>query len=272
MIASINGADIYYEIAGAGRDVLFLHEGITDARMWDPQFDAFAATYRLIRCDLRGYSRSSLPGGPYSHFRDVKALLDLIGIDKTVVVGCSNGALVALQLALEYPDVVEALVLGVPGIDDHDWSDAIEQAEAAEEEAFERGDLEAVADVNLQTWVAGPNRSLEDVDPEVVERVRTMMMDSYRVQYAAYAEEPEPGPSEELDPSAGARLGELRVPVFVIAGEDDVADINAIARRIASNVPGAELHMIRGAAHLPNLEKPEEFNDLLRTFLGRVTS
>ena len=80
----VDGGRLHYEMAGAGPVVTFLHPGLWDARTWDPQFEPWSERFRLLRYDQRGYGRSSRPEGtPYSHVRDLVALLDHLGIQRT---------------------------------------------------------------------------------------------------------------------------------------------------------------------------------------------
>ena len=117
--------ELWWESTGAdggGRAVVFLHAAIADARMWQPQWERFGATYRLMRCDLAGFGRTGLTSGTHSHAADVLATLDRAGIDSCVLVGASMGGRVALELAAAYPARVLGLVLVAPGLPGHDWS------------------------------------------------------------------------------------------------------------------------------------------------------
>jgi pimeloyl-ACP methyl ester carboxylesterase len=265
-----NGAQLWFESAGSGPPVVLLHAGIADARMWDGQMDAFSAGYHVVRYDARGYGRSTLPGGPYAHADDLAVLLDHLGLDRVALIGCSMGGSSELQFGLEHPDRVGALVFVGSGLDDHTWSSTMDDIEKVEEAAFERGDEDGVVEVNLRTWVVGPGREPEALDPQVRERADEMLRTSFRTQLAAYALDPEPGPSRKLDPPGGTRLAEIVAPTLVLAGTADVPDILAIARKLAEQIPDAELRWIEDAAHLPNLERPEEFDELVLGFLARA--
>ena len=90
---------------------MLLHAGVGDRRLWDGQVDALAGQYKVIRPDLRGFGQSPLPGGPFSHVEDVRALLDHLGVERAAVVGNSFGGRVALDFALVHPERTDALVL-----------------------------------------------------------------------------------------------------------------------------------------------------------------
>src|SRR5262245_30681404 len=124
--------------------------------MWARQATTLAAAgYRVVAPDLRGFGDRPLGAGPYSHRRDVEAALD----GPAAVVGNSLGGRVALELALDRPDLVQRLVLIAPGLPGWVWSEETRAGWAEEEEAFDLGDDEAAAEISLRMWVDGPQRS-----------------------------------------------------------------------------------------------------------------
>jgi 3-oxoadipate enol-lactonase len=254
-----------HDVDGDGRSVLLVHEGIADRRMWEPQVGPFvAAGFRVVRCDLRGFGESAVEPGPMSNVGDLRELLDHLGIDRASLVGGSYGARIALEYTLTHPDQVEKLVLVVPGLRDTKWSEEIRQYGAREEELVEAGDLDAAVELNVLTWVVGPARSPDDVDPSVLERVREMQR---RILEIDLTLDGEVGPDEPLDPPASARLGEVRCPVLVVVGDVDQPDILRQADELVDGIPGARKEVIAGTAHVPSMEKPEEFNRLVLAFL-----
>ncbi len=108
----IGNANLYYEVAGEGQPLVFIHAGVADSRQWNNEFVHFAQDYRVLRYDLRGYGKSSPVEGEYSHLGDLVALLDEIGLHQPlVVIGCSMGGSLAMNFALEHPSRVNALVM-----------------------------------------------------------------------------------------------------------------------------------------------------------------
>jgi 3-oxoadipate enol-lactonase len=255
----------YFEVAGAGEPVVLLHAGICDSGMWDPQWERLASGHRSVRCDFRGYGRSSLAPGTYSHPGDVIELLDELALGPATLVGASLGGGVALQVALARPDLVSALVLVGSGVRGHDWSQEVVDAWAEEEAAFERGDLDTAVDVNLRFWVDGPHRGQAEVDPSV--RARVAEMTRTMLELAAG----EAGDDEEaLVDDVGDRLGEIQGPVLVLVGELDRADVHAIADRLVAELPNVRRATIAGTAHVPSMERPDEFNRIVLEFLAEV--
>jgi pimeloyl-ACP methyl ester carboxylesterase len=115
--AEVNGASLYYDVAGNGEPLVLVHAGIADRRMWDGQLKAFAERYRVIRYDMRGCGRSEAPtGASFSHHDDLRGLLDFLGIERAILVGCTIGARTAIDFALALPERVRALALVCPSV------------------------------------------------------------------------------------------------------------------------------------------------------------
>jgi 3-oxoadipate enol-lactonase len=243
--------------------VLLLHAGIADRRMWQPQAEVLeAAGYRVIAPDLHGFGERQLEPEPFSYLLDAEGSLD----GPAAVVGCSLGGRVALELALHRPDLVERLVVIAPGLPGWEWSEETCAGWAAEEAAFDAGDFDAAAEATVRMWVDGPNRSPGEVDAGIRAAVTAMVLRSYEMQQGAW----EAGAREEdvLDAPISGRLGEIRCPTLVLVGEEDVADMQAIATHVADSIKDARLVTVRNAAHLPSLECADEVNALLLSFLS----
>jgi pimeloyl-ACP methyl ester carboxylesterase len=234
--------------------------------MWDAQWEGFAQAHRVVRCDFRGFGRTPYTPGPYTNAGDLIALLEELGLGPAALVGVSMGGGVALQTAVARPDLVAALVLVGSGIGGHEWSEEIVRAWEEEEAAVERGDLDAAVEVNLRTWVDGPHRSPDEVDPAVREKVGEMQ----RRALELYLDGGGDATEEALVSDVGERLGEIQAPTLVLVGELDVPDMHAIATRLRRDIPGARGATIPAAAHAPTMERPDEFAELVLPFLGEV--
>ena len=248
------------EQAGQGPGLLFLHAGVADSRMWDAEFEEFRSSHRVVRFDTRGFGRSPMVAGRFAYHDDVTAVAWAAGLSRAALVGCSFGASIALDVAFAYPGLVDRLVLVSPGLGGGD-SEEMRRFGEEEEAALERGDLDGATELNLRMWVDGPQRGPGDVDAEVRERVRVMQLDAFRVEMPPGVER------VRLDPPADARLAELQVPTLVIVGDLDVPFVLAAAERIEREVPGARRVVVRGAAHMANLERPAEFRSIVEEFL-----
>jgi pimeloyl-ACP methyl ester carboxylesterase len=254
-------------MAGDGPAVVLIHAGICDSRMWEPQWAPFTRDHRTIRMDLRGFGRSELTPGRYAHARDLADLLGTLDVERAALVGASFGGRVAMELAVARPDLVEALVVAGASLPGHDWSAPVRAGFAEEEAAMERGDLDAAVEANLRLWVDGQGRPPEAVDPEVRERVRVMQHRAFELQLPIY-QDPEKDEEEELEPGWADRLGTVWAPALVLVGEYDVADFHQLADRIAGELPRATAGTVAGAAHLPSMERPADFNQRTLAFLA----
>lgn len=268
-VVELNGARLWYELAGDGPAVAFVHEAIGDSRQWDDQWSTFSARFRSLRFDLRGFGRSELPGGPFSNVEDLRALLDHTDFVRTALVAGSMGANAAMELAVLAPERVSALVVAPPGGIGGEWSEQVQAVWKAEDAAFDSGDLDEAVRLNLELWVAGPRRSLDAVDPAVVERVAGMLREAFEVQFEAFKAEPEPKQEKGVEPLSD-HLHEIRAPTLVVVGDEEVPEILEAADAIADGVPGARKVVVHGAAHALSVERPEELNQAVFGFLDGV--
>lgn len=254
----------WHDVHGDGMAVVLLHAGLTDSRLWEPQLSSFGKSHAVLRVDLPGFGNSPFEGNPVSFRGAVREAMDAEGIDRAALVGVSLGGNTALQLTLDSPDRVSALVLVGAGLPDHDWSVEVKSFFDEEEAALERGDVDAAVAANLRMWLSGPHRRLEDMDPAIRELVEEMQRQAFRQQKGH-----EDVRMLRLEPSESERLAEVTVPTLVVTGDEDVQDIHRIADRLAAGIPGAERASLRGAAHLPSLERPTEFDRIVLGFLSK---
>jgi len=264
----INGARIYYEHVGDGDVLLMLHAGVADSRQWDNQFAYFAQRYRVLRYDRRGFGKSEPVAGEYRDLGDLTALLDYLKIQGPIIaMGCSMGGGLALNLALIRPSTVKALIMvdsGPPGL----VLDVPEPPQEAElEMAWRAGDLDLAAELETQIWFDGPGRT-----PAQVSRLmRDLLREMDRTALGHEAK----GLGKRLPDSevpAVQRLGELRIPVLVIVGDHDQPFTQAAADYMVANIPSARKVVIEDAAHLPNMEHPDEFQQVVTAFLDAVAA
>jgi len=235
-------------------EVVLVHTGIADARMWAPQLESFAAEHRVHAFDLPGFGSEPLAPGRLSYV-DWLAERTPPG---AAVVGGSFGGRIALDLALEQPELVSMLVLVAPGLDGWTWSEEAGAGFAEEEAALERGDLATAAQAQARMWLA------DDADPGVRELVREMTVRTYELQLPVEDEVEILWPR----PPARERLGELAVPTLIVVGDQDLPDLLEIASLLEHSIPGARKVVIEGAGHMPSLERPEAFDRAVLPFLA----
>ena len=257
--AEVGGGRIYYEILGEGHPLVLIHSGITDSRMWDEQFPAFAKHFQVIRYDVRGFGKTRMPENEFAYYLDLYDLLHELGIKQTHLLGCSMGGFIAINFALEHPEMVSGLVLVGSGLGGHEMKDktVIDQWKKTDE-LIEQKEYSKAADLEIDLWIAGPQRSLHEIDKPLRNRIREMLIPSYSIPS---------GELKELDPAALDRLSEIKVPTLVIVGELDALGMLDIADILANKIEGAKKLVMSGVAHLPNMEAPEEFNKTVLDFL-----
>lgn len=256
----INGAHVYYESAGVGEAVVFLHAGVADRRLWDGQVEPFARHYRVIRYDLRGFGQTTAPAMPYSLVEDLRALLDQLGVERAALVGCSMGGTLALDFALTYPDRVSALALVCATPGGFELKGAPPPLILELIAAQQAGDLEKMAALAVEIWAVGDQRSPDQVDPHVRDLVYEMSLIGFRNQAAGLGEH------QTITPPAVERLGDVHIPALIVVGELDAPAIHEAGRLMAGGIAGARQVVMPDAAHLPSLEHPDEFNRILTEF------
>jgi 3-oxoadipate enol-lactonase len=245
--------------------VVLLHAGVADRRMWDPLWSALTVERDVVRLDLRGFGESTRrPRGMLSPVDDVLDTLAELGIDCGHLVGASFGAAVAVEAALTRPRLVASLLLSPPGGSlIAELTPDLRALIETENAALARGDLSDAVEANLTWWVDSPHRQAGDVDPTVRDLVRLMQRRAFEV--TAGWDDIE---KRELDPAALDRLTEIRVPTLVLVGSLDLEAVHEAARRVADGIDGARLVNWPDTAHLPSMERPDDFLALLRDWLA----
>jgi pimeloyl-ACP methyl ester carboxylesterase len=254
-----DGARLYYEEAGSGPPVVLMHQGLWDSRVWDGQMGPFAQRYRVVRYDLRGFGRSDPPTGQFSTRQDLADLMGSLGIERASLVAGSMSGSIAIDFALEFPSMVEALVLVAPGLSGDDTPDDERTERLAHESelALKEGDLERAVDLLLRIWTP-----LGDSD--VDRRIREIAMDNKHVDTLDWSVH------QRLDPPAAGRLEEIAAPTLVILGDGDAAVMSAVVDKVVSGIPNARRVVMPGTDHVPNMRDPETFNRVVLEFLGPV--
>ncbi len=258
--AAVNGAQIFYEVAGEGQPLVFIHAGVADRRMWDDQFAFFCDHYRVIRFDLRGFGKTRPAPGEFAYREDLAALLACLGVEHAFLVGCSMGGFCAMDFALEHPRAVDGLIMvgSAPSGLDFDATRPAKFAEA--EQAEEKHDWERLIELSAQIWYDGEGREPSQVDAGKREYMKQMQREAMPYR------DLEQGKALPLQPAAAERLGELHVPVLIICGIYDTAYIRAASDYMEQHIDGAKKIMVE-SAHLPSMDSPAQFNEMLRDFL-----
>ncbi|MEU5539852.1 alpha/beta hydrolase [Streptomyces sp. NPDC020362] len=245
--------------ASSRTPLVLVHGHPFDRTMWAPQLAAFSAGRRVIAPDLRGYGASPVTPGivPLArHAQDIEELLDLLGVDSFVLAGLSMGGQIAMECYDRFGDRIRGLVL----------ADTFPDAETPEG----RTGRNALADRLLSEGMRGyADEVLERMvapyaDPLVKAHVHRMMTATSPEGAAASLR----GRAER--PDYRTLLTRVSVPALVVTGADDTYTPVADAEAMHAAIPHSVLHVVEGAAHLPNLERAGEFNEVLGEFLAGI--
>ena len=254
-VAELQDVRIHYRIDGDpdGAPLVFANSLGTDLRLWDDIVPRLPDGLKIIRFDKRGHGLSSAPAAPYSMgalVRDTEQLLDLLNVRDCMFVGLSIGGMIAQGLAVKRLDQVRAMVLsntaakiGTPEM----WQDRIA--------AVADAGVESLADAVMERWFS----KAFCATPELT-LWRNMLVrqtaDGYAGCSAAISG------TDFYTPTSG-----LRLPTLGIAGDQDGSTPPDLVRETVKLIPGSQFRLIRGAGHLPCVEKPDEYAGILTEFL-----
>ncbi len=252
-----DGCKINVEVEGpTDAPALMLSNSLgTNLHMWDQQMPEFTKKYRVIRYDRRGHGKSDVPGGPYTMERlgrDVVAILDALGVEKTNWCGLSMGGMVGQWLGANASGRVEKLVLSNTHShypDKSFWADRIK--------FIEKNGLDALVDANMQRWFTEGFRQRA---PETMARMKEMFVATDIKGYIACCQAIMTMDFRASNPTIDA-------PTMVIVGAQDAATPPAAGEEIRNQIKGARLTSLE-AAHISNMEQPQAYTRAVLDFLG----
>ena len=254
----VNNTGIYYEVAGQGEPLLFIHGLASSSRSWKKQVPVFSQHYRVITFDIRGHGRSDKPLEPYSielFAIDATELMKALGISSAHVVGFSMGGMVAFQLAVAAPQIVRSLVAVncCPEGSMRTFNDGVECFKHIfflQLNGMRRRGRNGVKE--LQSTSDGENRH-----QSVIQRMAVSNKLAYANAFGAL-----------LTWSIVDRLDDINCPTLMIAGDEDFVPVS-IKEGYVSKMPSAELMVISNSRHATPREQTEKFNAMLLEFLSK---
>jgi len=255
-VLPLRDINLYYEVAGQGDPIVFIHGLGSSARDWEYQVPFFAPRYRVVVFDVRGHGRSDKPPGPYSvplFAQDAAALIRALEAAPAHVVGISMGGMIALQLAVDEPALVRSLVVvnSGPELVVRTFRERLmilqrflivrllgmrKMGEVLSQRLFPRPDQAPLRQMFVERWAENDPRA-------------------YREAMRAL-----------VGWSVADRLGDIRCPTLVIASDQDYTPVSAKEAYVA-RMPNARLVVIPDAHHAVTVERPDEFNQVLLDFL-----
>jgi 3-oxoadipate enol-lactonase len=257
-VAKFDDVTLHYREDGSpdGPPVVFSNSLGTDLRLWDGVIERLPKSLRLIRYDKRGHGLSTVPDAPYSMgglVRDAEQLLDHLNVRDCVFVGLSIGGIIAQGLAVKRMDQVRAMVLSNTGAKvgtKEIWADRVE--------GVRKGGIVSLADAVMERWFSKKFRATPELAPWLRMLINTPD-DGYIGCSQAISN------TDFYTPTSG-----LRLPTLAIAGSEDGATPPDLVRETAALIPGSRFELMRGSGHLPCVEDPDGYAELLRGFLSEV--
>jgi pimeloyl-ACP methyl ester carboxylesterase len=271
-VTSRDGTRLYYEEAGTGLPVVFVHEFAGDYRTWEPQMRHFSRSHRCVTYSQRGYPPSDVPAQPdqylQSVFRDdVIALMDALKIDKAHVVGHSMGAATALHVGIKYPSRCVSVTAAGCGYGSSPDPKVVEQSRAASRDNAKMF-AENTMEEGARRYGDGPTRqSQKHKDPRGYAHFIKMLSEHSKVGHSltmANLQAKRPTLYE-----MEADLKKFAPPLLVIVGDEDdwCLDASIYLRR---TVPTAGLVVVPRTGHTITSEEPEKFNAALEEFFAEA--
>lgn len=247
-----NNGQIYYETSGSGEPIVFVHGFSLDHTMWHPQVEFFKPDYQVVTYDARGFGKSSLPTGPYSHTADLFALLKHLNVEQAHIVGLSMGGRIATNFTLAYPNAVKSLTLMDSALDGYesevDWN------VHAKEEGLEKA---------KKNWLSHQLFTVTQKRPEVVTALASIVQ-AYSGWHWLHQDTESPSDSHARD-----HLHEITQPTLVLVGEGDLKYFHNIANVLAAGIPSSHKIIVPNAGHMINMEAAKVINDVLADFITK---
>jgi len=263
---------IYYESAGSGAPIVFVHEFAGSHRSWEPQLRYFARRYRCLSFSARGYPPSDVPAdtSAYSQINavdDIKVVLEHAGIERAHIVGLSMGGYATLHFGFRYPDSALSLCIGgcgygsVPGTGGRFKDEAEDLARAIEQAGME---------AFTASYAHGPTRlPFERKDPmgfALFKHLLTQLPATGAANTQRGVQKERPSLYELTD-----QMAALKVPALIICGDADVPCL-APALLMKQHIAGSMLSILPDSGHSINLEEPADYNRIVERFISQVDS
>ena len=265
----VNGIHLYYEEAGRGIPILFLHEFAGDWRSWEPQMRFFSSRYRAITFSARGYLPSDVPDSPEAYSQnlqveDLKGLLDVLRIDQAHICGLSMGSYTTLLFGSNYPDRARSLTIAGSGYGSGKNRQEFHQRVAEIADKMLQGGMKAVS----EGYTQGAARvQLQNKNPRAWEEFRRQF-EEHSAKGSAFTflgvQRQRPSITD-----LGNQLQKMTPPVLIILGDEDELGIEG-SFFMKRNIPRAGLEVFPRSGHVVNLEEPERFNRSVLDFITAV--
>jgi 3-oxoadipate enol-lactonase len=250
----VDGGKLFYEVAGNGKYIVLLHDGMVNREIWDEQFPMLAKTYRVVRYDRRGYGKSSDPEAKYSHITDLNQLFIQLKIDKAIIFGMSSGGRLAIDFTLTYPEKVEGLVLVGAVVSGFGYTSHMQTRGGH----FDARKITDSGKVN-EYFIKDDPYEIYSENIVAKERVMKLLPNLARQNNV---------PTQPAEKVAVRSLSEIKVPALILVGEFDIPDVHAHAGAINAGIANSKREIIPRSGHLIPIEQPALFNETIMKFLN----
>ena len=252
----VDGGKLFYELAGSGKNIVLLHDGMVNREIWDEQFPLLAKTYRVVRYDRRGYGKSSDPQVKYSHINDLNQLFIHLKIDKAIIFGMSSGGRLAIDFTLTYPEKVNGLVLVGAVVSGFGYTSHMDTRGGH----FNPQKYSDPVKVN-EYFIMDDPYEIYSENRAAKEKVMKLLPNLARQNVV---------PTQPPIKVAVRSLSEIKVPALILAGEYDIPDVHAHAGVINAGIANSKREIIPRSGHLIPIEQPALFNEAVMNFLNKL--
>lgn len=263
---NVNQGRLFYEELGKGESLIFVHGHSFDLHEWDPQFFEFAKKYRVIRYDVRGYGKSSMPSefSNNKHADDLAALMDALHINKAHLVGLSMGGFISTDFLALHQDRLLSVTLASGDLYNHEGPSVAWSPEKLEEQRNKnKAYINKGIFVNKKEWFDGLTMHNDTL-------VKALRKPIWNMIYKWDAWQPthiEPRYLLGYDAVPLLQNSKINVPVMVLTGE---YDYKGKPRKIETIITSAHSEIVPRSGHVSNLENVEGFNQKLADFLSGI--
>lgn len=255
----VDKAKIYYEIFGSGEPVVLIHAGVTDSRMWNFQINELSKHFKVIRYDMRGFGKSSLPDSIYYPNIDLLTLLDSCNIEKVNLVGISLGSMQAIDFTINYPNRIKSLIISGPAFPDQPMS----QETLNKSIEFNKIVKEKGADSAIYTLINDPFWS-QTLPSKVYPKAKNLFQQILYENKKAFTVNWQ---LRKNTLGLKDRLSEIKCPTLMFKAENEMPSMISNSNTLKEKIEGIKIVEIEKAAHLLNMERPDEFNKAIIEFI-----
>lgn len=262
---NLDDGRLFYTVSGKGDPIFLIHGNFNDHQIWNEQVDTFSKHYKIIRYDLRGYGLSSTPNSSFANVDDLKALIESLRLHNVTLIGSSLGGGVAIDFTLTYPHLVQALILASPSINGNPYPmNMTWQGIKNFLNVRLKGHKKAIESfITNRFWqYFFPSKRKEETRKKVLNNVRKTS------NFCRFS----PNLSTAVKPYAISRLREINIPTLIITSDQDHPFNIKAAENLHNSIKLSSKIMMQDCGHLPFIEEPHEFNQLVLDFLSNRSS